>query len=157
MFHLFNLGERYTDPEEKIEDYRDYMSYTLDISPECAVAEDMADWVTITDYDAFLELAQVLQEKKGTREEKVVNAYLKDLDDRKLDLFPKDITVPEHIRSTDIPITSRDPFFGELSKSVSKTMSTLLKAAEEKEKDEMKDGGNENQRKYRCISGKTFS
>ena len=133
------------------------MSYTLDISPECAVAKAMLDWVTIAPSDVFREIAGAFQEMKGTNEEKLVNAYLKELDDRKLDLFPKDITVPEHIRSTDIPITSRDPFFGELSKSVSKTMSTLLKAAEEKEKDEMKDGGNENQRKYRCISGKTFS
>lgn len=127
------------------------MSYTLDISPECAVAKARADWVTITYYDVFHELAQVLQEKKGTREEKVVNAYLKDLDDKKLDLFPKDITVPEHIRPTDIPITLRDPFFKELAESASKTMSTLLKAAEEKEKAETQNGGNENQRKFRSV------
>lgn len=134
------------------------MSYTLDISPECAVAKARADWVTITPFDVFHELAQILQEKKGTTEEKVVNAYLEELDDRKLDLFPKDITVPEHIRSTDIPITSRDPFFEELSKSVSKTMSTLLKAAEEKEKAAMQNGGNENERKwkYRSESRNTF-
>ena len=52
--------------------------------------------------------------------------------------------MPEHIRPTDIPITTRAPFFKELAKSVSNTISSLLKAVQGKEISKVPERANEN-------------